>query len=229
LIAAGDKASGKKALEASFATPNLWPVAELLAAYDADGERARITDTCTKARTVTKSDEEKYALLDVCFVHAHAPTPEVGLAWAPKGDVTFYERRRAEEGAAMAQDAQAARAKSDADRRALYADLAAGSSKSASPPSGGGSAASTGASGPISVTIRSACSKTARVFYGKDPKFGGGTTSSVSSNEVGRHTFQSGDMIWVVDDSENGLASVSVSTSTKEIEIGRDCRSLVAR
>ena len=36
--------------------------------------------------------------------------------------------------------------------------------------------------GPVSVTIRSACSKTVKVFYGDKPKFGSGTYSSISSN-----------------------------------------------
>ena len=63
--------------------------------------------------------------------------------------------------------------------------------------------------GPVSVTIRSACSKTVKVFYGDKPKFGSGTYSSISSNSVQSHTFQPGDMFWIVDESENGLGSTS--------------------
>ena len=60
LLASGDKPGAKKALEGSFATPNLWPVAKLLALYDSDGDKGGITSVCTKARAVTKTDEERW-------------------------------------------------------------------------------------------------------------------------------------------------------------------------
>lgn len=227
LFVSGDKAGAKQALLASFATPNLWPVEKLLAIYDADGEKPQITSTCTKARAVTKSDDEKYALLDVCLEYAHASSLETGLAWAPKGDVAFYKQRHAQEDAKAAQDAQAAREKSDADRKALYASFNHDNDpKPASGGSSGSTSGSSSSSGPVSVTIRSSCPQTARVFYGSKPKFGSGTTSSISSNSVNSHSFQSGDMMWVVDESDNGLGSVTVSSSTHEIEINSDCRSL---
>jgi len=76
------------------------------------------------------------------------------------------------------------------------------------------------------VTIRSSCSSTVRVFYGSKPKYGSGTTSSISSNSVNSHTFQPGDMMWTVDASDNGLGSVTVSGSVHEIQIESDCRSI---
>jgi hypothetical protein len=83
-------------------------------------------------------------------------------------------------------------------------------------------------SGPktVSVTIRSACSKTVPVFYGDKPKFGSGTRSTVSSNSVSNKTFEPGDMMWVTDDKEEGLASAKIEEGTKELEIGSDCRSI---
>lgn len=95
--------------------------------------------------------------------------------------------------------------------------------------SGSPSSAPAPAAGPVSVTIRSACSKTVKVFYGDKPKFGSGTYSSISSNSVQSHTFKPGDMFWIVDDSENGLGSTSIGPSTREIEISSSCTSFNAR
>jgi hypothetical protein len=84
------------------------------------------------------------------------------------------------------------------------------------------------ASSHVSVTVRSQCSKTVRVFFGQKPKFGSGRTSSVSSNSVSSESFNTGDMMWLVDESDNGLSSTTVSSSTREITVGADCHSLSA-
>jgi hypothetical protein len=84
-------------------------------------------------------------------------------------------------------------------------------------------------SGPVSVTIRSSCSKTVRVFFGIKPKFGSGTTSSISSNSSTSHSFAPGDMMWLVDAADNGVASVTVATGMREIQVGSNCTSLAAR
>jgi hypothetical protein len=106
-------------------------------------------------------------------------------------------------------------------------------------PSGGGEPAPAPAetsggeapAGPVvvSVTIRSACSQTVRVFYGDKPKFGSGTYSSISSNSVQSKSFQAGDMVWIVDGSDNGVASVTVTDRTREIEVSPSCDSLHER
>ena len=83
--------------------------------------------------------------------------------------------------------------------------------------------------GPVSVTIRSACSQTVKVFYGDKPKFGSGTYSSISSNSVQSHSFQPGDQLWIVDDSENGLSNATIGGSTRELEIGSSCTSISSR
>jgi hypothetical protein len=90
-------------------------------------------------------------------------------------------------------------------------------------------AAAPAPSGPVSVTIRSACSKTVKVFYGDKPKFGSGTYSSISSNSVQSHSFQDGDMFWIVDESENGISSATVSRNTRELEIGSSCSGISSR
>lgn len=95
------------------------------------------------------------------------------------------------------------------------------------PPAGGGGAPPP--SGPVHVTIRSQCPDTVKVFYGDKPKFGSGTLSSISSNSVNSHTFQPGDMFWIVDGSENGITSTTVDERTDTIEINRDCASFTIR
>lgn len=78
----------------------------------------------------------------------------------------------------------------------------------------------------VSVTLRSSCKDTVRVFYGKKPKFGSGTTSSISANSVQSKSMQPGEMVWIVDQSDNGIASATVSESTKTIEVDASCTSL---
>ncbi len=83
--------------------------------------------------------------------------------------------------------------------------------------------------GPVSVTLRNSCKQTVKVFFGDKPKFGSGTYSSLSSNSVTSHTFAVGDMMWIVDDAENGLSSTSVSANTREIEVLDGCSGLRVR
>ncbi len=98
-------------------------------------------------------------------------------------------------------------------------------------PSSPSSESSSPASGPsvVSVNIRSSCDKTVKVFFGEKPKFGSGTYSSASSNSVSSHSFKPGELFWIVDDGENGLASVTVKDGTREIEILGSCHELAAR
>jgi hypothetical protein len=81
----------------------------------------------------------------------------------------------------------------------------------------------------VSVTIRSACSRTVSVFYGDKPRFSSGTTSSISSNSVQSKTFQVGDTMWVLDDRGEGASSATISASTRNIEITSSCTGLSAR
>jgi hypothetical protein len=82
---------------------------------------------------------------------------------------------------------------------------------------------------PVSITIRSKCGKTVKVFYGKDPKFGSGTRSSVSSNSVSSHTFRPGEQFWVVDDNDRGLGNAVASPGTREFEILASCTGIATR
>lgn len=93
----------------------------------------------------------------------------------------------------------------------------------------GGNSSGGGSSGPVSVTIRSSCPKTVPVFYGNKPKYGSGTSSSVSTNSVSSHSFREGDMFWVTDESGNGLDGFTVTRNTRTLEIDSSCSRISGR
>jgi hypothetical protein len=217
LITAGRKDEGVKALEESFKTPNLWPLAKLLEVYS-EGRQLEIVVVCKKARGVTKSDDERYAVLDQCKHWGK------DLAWASKDDVAFYEQQRAADDARAARENAAYRQKQEEDRQKMYASFSKPETKSNSSPS---SASNAPSNGPVSVNIRSRCDKTVRVFFGDKPKFGSGTTSSISSNSIQSHSFRVGDQMWIVDEHDNGVSNTQISSSTREIEVS--CTGLIVR
>ena len=84
---------------------------------------------------------------------------------------------------------------------------------------------------PTTVEIHSDCTKTTPVFYGEKPKFGSGTKSSIGSNTTTSASRKSDGTltVWIIDEQENGIASVHVDASTKRVEIDRSCRQITAR
>lgn len=112
---------------------------------------------------------------------------------------------------------------------------AAGPSTSSfgSPAAPGSEAAGGAPSAPIPTTveIHSDCTKTTPVFYGEKPKFGGGTKSSIGSNTTTSVPRKADGTltVWIIDEQENGVASVRVEPSTRRVEIDRGCRQITAR
>ena len=104
-------------------------------------------------------------------------------------------------------------------------DAEAGGAPAGEAPAGPAGPARPAGPQTVSVTIRSSCPRTVKVFYGEKPKFGSGTNSTISSNSVQSHTFRAGDSFWIIDDSENGLAQYRIQPSTSTIEIGSSCTS----
>ncbi|MBK8213447.1 MAG: hypothetical protein IPK71_06795 [Myxococcales bacterium] len=84
---------------------------------------------------------------------------------------------------------------------------------------------------PTMVEIRSECSKTVDVFLGEKPKFGSGTKTQVSGNSTStRGRKADGTLtVWLIDDKENGIASVNVTPETKRVVIGSSCKDITAR
>ena len=81
----------------------------------------------------------------------------------------------------------------------------------------------------VSFTLRNSCGQNVKIFFGDKPKFGSGTYSSMSSNSSTSKSMAPGDMIWIVDDSQNGISSATIGNNTKNVEITGDCTSISAR
>jgi hypothetical protein len=83
---------------------------------------------------------------------------------------------------------------------------------------------------PVTIDIHNDCTDSVPLFLGDKPKFGSGTKTSVSSNSTTSFPRNSDGTltVWIIDDQENGLASVHVTKRMKKIEIGRSCRTLDA-
>jgi hypothetical protein len=229
-VVAGRPDEGLAALESSLnAGPSLWPVAKLLEIYAGGGRTNAIFDTCKKVRPVVKSDEERYALLDQCAHWSKLLSPQSALAWASKDDIAFYTRMREEEEKKAAAENAAYRKKQQEDLEKLYASFSKPEDKRA-PSSRSSSAGAEPASVAVrSVTIRSECRKTVRLFYGNRPRFGSGTYDTLGANTMMSHTFRVGEQMWLVDEHDDGIANTQISSSTEEIRIGSSCTSLVVR
>ena len=104
------------------------------------------------------------------------------------------------------------------------AGMAASSPSAASSPA----PATPAAPAVVSVTLRNSCRDTVKVFYGDKPKFGSGTYSTLSSNSVTSKQFRAGDMIWIVDDSQQGLASATISAGMNTVEVTSGCTGLTS-
>ncbi len=74
-----------------------------------------------------------------------------------------------------------------------------------------------------SVTLHNDCSKTVKLFLGEKPKFGSGTSTTIGSNTTQSHTLGVGKMIWIVDDSENGVAQYVGQAGMHRIKIPASC------
>ena len=101
-------------------------------------------------------------------------------------------------------------------------------SASASPPSPG-TGVEAGPKAPlvVSISVKNECPNTVHVFYGKEPKYGSGTEVALGGNSLQNQSFKPGDMIWVVDDQHNGVASTSVSEGTHDVMVG--CSNISSR
>jgi hypothetical protein len=76
----------------------------------------------------------------------------------------------------------------------------------------------------VSVTLHNDCDHTVKLFLGDKPKFGSGTNTSLGSNTTTSYQMKPGDMIWITDDSENGLSSTSIGGgSSQRINITASC------
>lgn len=91
--------------------------------------------------------------------------------------------------------------------------------------SGGAEAAAPEAAAPqvVSIDLHNDCPNDVKLFIGNDPKFGSGTHTSLESNSTTSFQMKPGDMIWIEDDNENGISSMSASPGQTSMRILPSC------
>lgn len=223
LLLAKKTDEGISALRASMAAkPSPRACVMLIAELDKQGDpKKEIIPLCKQALPNVASDETHFALLDGCARHGGDPS----LAWAGATEVAFYKQyqtRQAEERAAQ---------QAEEDRRS--AELAAAArERDDRRASGGGSTGSSGGNsntgsgnaggGNWSLSLKNNCKKTVKLFLGNKPKFGSGTSTSISANTITSYSGREGDLIWIVDERDNGLSSLSPRGSQR-MQITEGC------
>jgi hypothetical protein len=100
-----------------------------------------------------------------------------------------------------------------------------------SPSSGGSEPAPSQPAAPsvVRISLRNTCSQTVKLFFGDKPKFGSGTYTTIGSNTITSYSMKPGDMLWIVDDSQNGISSVTASPGTNTVEITQSCTGFSVR
>jgi uncharacterized membrane protein YgcG len=206
---------------------------DMLEAIEELGGRPAVHTICKAALDQAIAEDKKdvtrqHYIMDACVLWSDDADWQADLhAWAtPKQTKAFIaefgpfrEQKIAENKADMA--------RMEAEYHAQKAQEAEQEAQAAAEQSGGGggsssSSSSSGGGGSVSLTLRNTCGSTVKLWYGDDPKFGGGRSDSLGGNSRTSSSQKVGDMIWLTDDSRNGIASVTVSGTMREIEITCD-------
>lgn len=177
-------------------------------------------DFCAANRSLAVGDGQTYQYMQACAKLNPSDDLATSLPWATPADLEFYANADAE-----VQAKQEARLESQ--RRA---DEEQAMTPSSDDSSSDGSSGSSGAAAPnsVSITLRNTCRSSVDVFFGDKPKFGSGTYSNLSPNTSTSKSLRPGDMIWIVDDSQNGVSSITVSASTRTVEVTSGCTGLTS-
>ncbi|MCB9760221.1 MAG: hypothetical protein H6739_10335 [Alphaproteobacteria bacterium] len=211
----GQNAEARAAFEASQdAQPNLVGLDAWLGAVAADG--GSVPETCEGLRPATRGQDDLLMVLMVNCAQAGDP-----LAWASESEMAKYEADRA----AAAQ--RAAERQAAADARAASFSTPTTSSPSSSSSSSSSSTSSTPST--VSVRLKNGCSETVRLFFGDKPKYGSGRYTTLGANNITSESMRPGDMIWIVDSSDNGISSVTVGPGASDVEITSGCAGFTSR
>jgi hypothetical protein len=92
-------------------------------------------------------------------------------------------------------------------------------------PSGGGGS---GAPELDSITLHNDCASTVKLFLGEKPKFGSGTSTSITSNATQAFTLQPGKSLWIVSATDEGVAQYVGQAGTHRMRIPASCKEFVA-
>jgi hypothetical protein len=185
---------------------------------------------CQQNRPLATDDMQLYQLMQACYGVNPAGSMQDALPWASEADLALY----AQVDAQVQAEAAARQAEWEAQREAERAENQRRMDEAAAASAANSSASSSSSSAPagpsvVSVTLKNNCRETVKLFFGDKPKFGSGTYSSLGANTQTSHSFRPGDMMWIVDDGQNGISSTSVSAGMSRIEITESCTGLTAR
>lgn len=87
-------------------------------------------------------------------------------------------------------------------------------------PKGNSSTSSAKGSSTVSFTIKNNCRQNVKIFIGTKPKYGSGTTSTLSGNSVNsRSGIKVGDQLCIVDGNDNPISCMTVSKGMGRVEI----------
>lgn len=211
-----------------------------LETYEALRGRPAIHEGCRAAVDALpkKAKHQRNMVIMTCEANQLYTWREDLPMWASQKEIKAFEKKygadldAAAERQRQAEIAAAEEARARAEAEAYAASQAAATPSYDSGSSGGGGGSSSSAPAApsvVSVTLRNSCSSTVKVFYGDKPKFGSGTQSSLSGNSRTSKQMRPGDMVWLTDDSGNGIASATVSAGTREIEVSSSCSGISAR
>ncbi len=219
----GDEAGALVTLKSAFERGHTYLSGlGMLSVYAHENKPAEANALCEKTRTLAADEGQVYDLLRECLkVVEEKETAQAALPWVSAADWAMFESRQREE-----QERRLAQRQAEEERDRQWREQRA---QSPTPTGQAGSQPSSSGPERVSFTLRSSCSKTVSVFFGQTPKYGSGRTTPVGGNSVQNESLNAGDMLWLVDGSGNGLSSVSISTSTHEVEIGSSCTSLSLR
>ena len=134
------------------------------------------------------------------------------------------ERYRREE-AARQRQREAERQQREAERQQREAERASRQASS----SGGGSG---GASGYYSFSLKNECSQTVKLKISSssgNPKFSGGTESSIGANTIRSFSGSGPTYFWILDSSGNGVSSFTASSGQRDMRITAGCSGFAPR
>jgi hypothetical protein len=81
----------------------------------------------------------------------------------------------------------------------------------------------------FSMSLKNECRQTVKLFIGDKPKYGSGTSTSVSSNSINSYSGMGPKTYWIVDSSGNGLSSYTASPGSNSVRILPSCTGFARR
>ncbi len=184
---------------------------------------------CASNRSLALGAEQTYQYMQACAALNPSSSLAESLPWASQTDLDLYARVDAEVQAEQARQQAEWEAQQQAEREANERAMADARAASSTPSSSSSSSSAPAGPTVVYVTLRNTCPSKVNLFLGDTPKFGSGTYTSIGANTSTGMSFKEGDMIWIVDDSQNGISSTTVSANARTVEITKSCTGMTSR